>query len=109
MVALSLSLDLRRLAWSLSHADIVSRLSNAIDAGDTLLIQDLLTEIKDFPIWIPEPDDVDEGELRTWRQQCEIRGMDPEVTYSVLTILLHMMAQSEGSFRDKMLAVRRKG
>lgn len=94
---MGLSLDLRHFAWSFANRDFIARLAAAIDAVDLFLIQELLAEVHDFPIWIPDAEPIDAGEWRTYERQCERLGMDAAQATAVLSILLHTTMQSEGS------------
>jgi hypothetical protein len=97
MRAYGRALDLRHLAWGLEHKSLVESLADSLNRCNNLLTAEIIASINDYPEWLPDQEPLCEGEIRTFRKQCEDRQIDPDRCLEVLHVLDVAVQQMEGA------------
>jgi hypothetical protein len=91
-----MGIDLRHLAWSLKHYELVSCFARSIDHFDPAMLISLLGQAADsFPPVIPDTSDytLNEGNMRLFRTHCEALGVDAGEFEAAMNVLTAAMEQ----------------
>jgi hypothetical protein len=91
-----MGIDLRHLAWSLKHYELVSCFARSVDHFDGEMILNLIGQAADsFPPIIPDNSDymITEGSRRVYKTHCEALGVDAEQFEAAMNILAAAMEQ----------------